>query len=259
MALSRAIFREYDIRGIAGKDLTEETATAVAGAYAAFLGEKGIRGAVAVGRDNRPSGERLHRALVGGLLAAGIDVIDIGVVPTPLAYWSQHKLDVVGGVQITGSHNPAEYNGFKLGLNRSSIYGPDIQHIYDLAVAGRFPRGKGSLREQDIVDSYVADVTARVGAISRDLKVIIDCGNGAGSVVAPKLFKSLGIEPRCLFCESDGTFPNHHPDPTVPKNLEYLITAVKKNRADIGIAFDGDADRIGVIDESGDIIWGDYL
>src|SRR3954466_11967194 len=171
MALSRAIFREYDIRGVAGKDLTEEVATAVAGAYAAFLAEKGVKGAVSVGRDNRPSGEGLHRALISGLLAAGLDVVDIGIVPTPLAYWSQHKLDVVGGIQITGSHNPAEYNGFKLGLNRSSIYGADIQHIYDLAVSGEFPRGKGRLRSQEIVDDYIDDITARVGKLSRDLKV----------------------------------------------------------------------------------------
>jgi len=227
VAISRAIFREYDIRGIAGKDLTEEVATAVAGAFAAFLTEKGVRGAISVGRDNRPSGEGLHRALVAGLLASGVDVVDIGIVPTPLAYWSQHNLDVIGGIQITGSHNPAEYNGFKLGLGRNSIYGAEIQRIYDLAVAGKFPRGKGSLRHDDIVDRYVDDIAERVGRLSRDLKVIIDCGNGAGAVVAPKLFPRLGIKPRCLFCESDGTFPNHHPDPTVPKNLEDLIAAVK--------------------------------
>ena len=259
MALSRAIFREYDIRGVAGRDLTDEVATAVAGANAAVLAEKGIKGSVSVGRDNRPSGEALHRALVAGLLAAGVDVVDIGIVPTPLAYWSQHKLDVVGGVQITGSHNPAEYNGFKLGLGRSSIFGADIQHIYDLAVAGKFPRGKGQLHNREIIDDYIDDITARVGKLSRNLKVILDCGNGAGSVVAPRLFPKLGIQPRCLFCESDGTFPNHHPDPTVPKNLEALIAAVREDRADIGIAFDGDADRIGVIDDTGDIIWGDYL
>ncbi len=259
MALSRSIFREYDIRGVAGKDLTEDAARLVAGAYAAFLAEKGVKGALAVGRDNRPSGEKLHPALVDGLLAAGIDVVDIGIVPTPLAYWSQHNLDVVGGIQITGSHNPPEYNGFKLGLGTTSIYGADIQHLYDLAVAGKFPRGKGTLRSEMVIDRYVDDIATRVGMLSRQLKVVIDCGNGAGSLVAPQLFPKLGIKPRCLFCESDGTFPNHHPDPTVAKNVEALIAAVKKDRADIGIAFDGDADRIGVIDNNGDIIWGDYL
>ena len=259
MALSRAIFREYDIRGVAGKDLTEEAARLVAGAYTTFLAEKGVQGAIAVGRDNRPSGEKLHPALVEALLACGIDVVDIGIVPTPLAYWSQHKLDVVGGIQITGSHNPPEYNGFKLGLGTTSIYGADIQHLYDLAIAGKFPRGKGSLRKEEVIDRYVTDIATRVGKLSRDLKVVIDCGNGAGSLVAPQLFTKLGIKPRFLFCESDGTFPNHHPDPTVPKNVEALIAAVRKDRADIGIAFDGDADRIGVIDNTGEIIWGDYL
>ena len=259
MALSRAMFREYDIRGIAGKDLTEEAARVVAGAFAAFLGEKGVKGALAVGRDNRPSGEKLHAALVAGLLAGGIDVIDIGIVPTPVAYWAQHKLDVVAGIQITGSHNPPEYNGFKLGLETTSIYGADIQHLYELAVAGKFPRGKGTLRSEKVIDRYVADIANRIGTLSRQLKVVIDCGNGAGSLVAPELFPKLGIKPRYLYCESDGTFPNHHPDPTVPKNVEALIAAVKKDRADIGIAFDGDADRIGVIDDNGEIIWGDYL
>ena len=259
MKLSREIFREYDIRGVTGKDLTEEVATAVGGGYAMFLAEKRVKGALTVGRDNRPSGVGLHRALVDGLLASGVDVVDIGVVPTPLAYWSQHNLDVVGGIQITGSHNPPEYNGFQLGLGTKSIYGADIQHIYDLAVAGHFPRGKGRLRQAEIIDRYVDDIAGRVGKLSRKLKVVLDCGNGAGALVAPKLFPRLGIEPNCLFCESDGTFPNHHPDPTVPKNLQDLIAAVKRDRADIGIAFDGDADRIGVIDNAGEIIWGDYL
>jgi len=259
MKLSRAIFREYDIRGIAGKDLTEDVAYAVGGAYAEFLSEKGASGAVAVGRDNRPSGAALHRSLVKGLMESGVNVIDIGVVPTPLAYWSQHKLDVVGGIQITGSHNPAEYNGFKLGFEKNPVYGPDIQHIYDLAVARKFPRGKGKVTHEEVVEGYIEDICNRVGRLSRDLDVVLDCGNGAGSVVVPKLFSRLGIEPRLLFCESDGRFPNHHPDPTVPKNLEHLIAAVKKDRADIGIAFDGDADRIGVIDDAGEIIWGDHL
>jgi phosphomannomutase/phosphoglucomutase len=259
MPLSRAIFREYDIRGVVGKDLTEDVARAVAGAYAAFLAEKGARGPIAVGRDNRPSGEKLHIALVEGLLACGVDVVDIGIVPTPVAYWSQHNLDVVGGIQITGSHNPPEYNGFKLGLDKTSIYGADIQHLYDLAVAGKFPGGAGIIRTERVVDRYIDDIVARVGNLARDIKVVIDCGNGAGSVVAPKLFPTLGVKPSFLFCESDGTFPNHHPDPTVPENLSALIDAVRSEGAELGIAFDGDADRIGVVDDTGEIIWGDYL
>ena len=259
MSLSRNIFREYDIRGVAGRDLTEEAATAIAGAYAAFMGERGIKGSLAVGRDNRPSGESLHRALVGGLLASGVDVVDIGVVPTPVAYWSQHKLGVAGGIQITGSHNPPEYNGFKLGLETKPVYGSDIQRIYDLAVGAKFPKGKGRLSSEPVIDRYSDDIVQRVGKLERNVKAVIDCGNGAGALVAPKLYSRLGIKPRCLFCESDGTFPNHHPDPTVPKNVEDLIAAVKRDGAEIGIAFDGDADRIGVVDEGGEMIWGDYL
>jgi phosphomannomutase/phosphoglucomutase len=257
--LSRAIFREYDIRGVAGRDLTEDVARLVGRSFAGLLGERGVKGPLAIGRDNRPSGEGLHRALVAGLLESGVDLVDIGVVPTPLAYWSQHNLDVVGGIQITGSHNPPEYNGFKLGLGKTSIYGADIQHMYDLAMDGKFPTGKGATRSEDVIERYVDDIVARVGKLSREMKVVIDCGNGAGALVAPRLFPRLGITPKYLYCESDGTFPNHHPDPTVEENLRALISTVKSEGADIGIAFDGDADRIGVIDSAGDIIWGDYL
>jgi phosphomannomutase/phosphoglucomutase len=259
MALSRAIFREYDIRGIAGKDLTEDAARLVARSFAALLAERGVKGRLAIGRDNRPSGEALHQSLLAGLLESGIDVIDIGVVPTPLAYWAQHNLDVVGGIQITGSHNPPEYNGFKLGLGKTSIYGADIQHLYELALGGKFPTGKGSVRREDVIQRYVDDIAGRVGKLSRDMKVVVDCGNGAGALVAPRLFPRLGIDPKYMYCESDGRFPNHHPDPTVEKNLLPLIAAVRNVRAEIGIAFDGDADRIGVIDDEGQIIWGDYL
>ena len=257
--LSRDIFRENDIRGVTGKDLTPEVARVVGRAYAAFLAEENVSGVIAVGRDNRPSGVDLHRELVAGLLESGLDTVDIGVVPTPLAYWALHNLNVVGGIQITGSHNPPEFNGFKLGLGTRSIHGADIQHIYELALGGIFPRGKGCARTEEIIDRYVDDIVARVGPISRQLKVVADAGNGAGALVAPLLFKKLGVPIRCLFCESDGTFPNHHPDPTVPENLRDLIAAVKSEGADVGIAFDGDADRIGVIDHTGEIIWGDQL
>ncbi len=259
VALSSEIFREYDIRGVAGKDLTPEVARLIARAYAAFLSGKNVSGAIAVGRDNRPSGVDLHHEIVAGLLESGLDVVDIGVVPTPLAYWAQHNLNVGGGIQITGSHNPPEFNGFKLGLGTRSIYGQEIQRIYSLAVAGDFPSGTGRSRDEQIIDRYVDDVVERIGQIDRPLKVVVDAGNGAGAVVAPLLFEKLGVPVRCLFCESDGTFPNHHPDPTVPENLRDLITAVKGDAADVGIALDGDADRIGVIDHTGEIIWGDQL
>jgi phosphomannomutase / phosphoglucomutase len=257
--LSQNTFREYDIRGVTGKDLTPDVARLVARAYAAFLSQSGVKGEIAVGRDNRPSGIDLHRELVAGLLESGLDVVDIGIIPTPIAYWAQHNLEVAGGIQITGSHNPPEFNGFKLGVGTRSIYGDDIQKIYQLAVAGQFPSGKGNLRNEEIVDRYVEDVGQRIGKISRKINCVVDCGNGAGAIVAKKLFDRIGVDAHILFGESDGTFPNHHPDPTVAKNLEDLIASVKERKAEIGIAFDGDADRIGLVDEEGTIIWGDQL
>jgi phosphomannomutase / phosphoglucomutase len=257
--LVRDIFREYDIRGITGKELTPDVARVVGRAFAAFLDERGIRGSVAVGRDNRPSGDGLHDALVAGLTESGVNVIDIGVVPTPVAYWAQHNLDVVAGIQITGSHNPPEYNGFKLGVAKASIYGDDIQRIYQLASAGVFPSGAGSKRDEPVIDRYIEDIVNRIGRISRPLRVAVDAGNGVGGLVAPKLLAKLGVDVTCMFCDSDGTFPNHHADPTVPENLEALINEMYKGGYDFGVAFDGDADRIGVVQQNGDIIWGDYL
>jgi phosphomannomutase/phosphoglucomutase len=259
MAISPGIFRQYDIRGIVEHDLTTEVATALGGAYAALMRERGVRGAVAVGRDNRPSGDALRDALVGGLTAAGVDVVDVGVVPTPLLYWSLHHLDVVGGIQITGSHNPPEYNGFKLCFGTESLHGHDIQHLLHLITTGAAPAGAGSVRHEEVVDRYVADVAARIGPISRPLKVVYDCGNGAGALVAPQLMRALGLDAVGLFTESDGRFPNHHPDPTVPGNLQDLIAAVREHGAEIGLAFDGDADRIGMVDGEGRIVWGDHI
>jgi len=257
--LSRTIFREYDIRGVTGKDLTPEVARGVGRGYATFLLNQNIKGTVAVGRDNRPSGNSLHAELVAGLLECGLDVVDIGVIPTPLAYWAQHNLDIVGGIQITGSHNPPEFNGFKLGVDKRSIYGDDIQRIYEIITAGQFPSGTGTLRSEDVIDRYVEDVGARIGKISRPIRCVVDCGNGAGALVARQLFDRIGVPARILFGESDGTFPNHHPDPTVPENLDDLIKAVHDDKSELGIAFDGDADRIGLVDEDGEIIWGDHI
>jgi phosphomannomutase/phosphoglucomutase len=259
VTLSRNIFREYDIRGVTSKDLTPDVARLVARAYASFLKAAGVSGEIAVGRDNRPSGTELHREFVAGLLESGLDVVDIGIVPTPLAYWAQHNLGVAGGIQITGSHNPPEFNGFKLGIGNRSIYGQDIQKLYEIAVARDFPEGKGALRSEEVIDRYVEDVGQRIGRISKAVNCVIDCGNGAGAVLAKKLFDRIGVPAHILFGESDGTFPNHHPDPTVPANLTDLIAAVKERRAEVGIAFDGDADRIGVVDEDGTIIWGDHI
>lgn len=259
MTLVRGIFREYDIRGITGTELTPDVARVVGSAFAAYLDERGVRGSVAVGRDNRPSGDGLHDALIAGLIECGVNVVDIGVVPTPVAYWAQHNLDVVAGIQITGSHNPPEYNGFKLGVDKASIYGAGIQRIFELASAGVFPKGSGSRRDEAVIDRYIDDVVNRIGRLSRPLRIAADAGNGVAGLVAPKLFAKLGVDVTCMFCDSDGTFPNHHADPTVPENLEALINEMYKGGYDFGVAFDGDADRLGVVQQNGDIIWGDYL
>lgn len=259
MTIAPGIFRQYDIRGVTGKDLTPEAAEGIGRAFSAYLADHNIRGAISVGRDNRPSGPALRDALVRGLTECGVNVVDVGVVPTPLVYWTLHRLDVAGGIQITGSHNPPEYNGFKLCVGHESLHGTEIQRLYQYISAGKFPSGKGSVRQEAIIDRYVDDIVARTGKLSRRLKVVIDCGNGAGSLVAGKLFSKLGIDATYLFCESDGNFPNHHPDPTVPENLHDLIEAVRSKRADVGVAFDGDADRLGIIADNGDIIWGDHV
>jgi phosphomannomutase/phosphoglucomutase len=263
MPISQTIFRQYDVRGIVGRDLTTDVAFALGRGYAAYLARHGIAGAVAVGRDNRPSGAALRDALVAGLTGAGVDVVDIGVVPTPLLYWALHHEPVVGGIQITGSHNPPEYNGFKMSVGTGSLHGDGIQSLYQLVIGSEFPSGTGTVREVAVIDRYVADIAQRIGPIrwpdGRPLRVVYDCGNGAGALVAPQLMAALGVDAVGLFTESDGTFPNHHPDPTVPENLEDCIAAVRREGAVLGVAFDGDADRIGVVDGTGRIIWGDHV
>ena len=260
MTIASAIFRQYDIRGVVDRDLTPDAVRAVGTAYTALMEERGLTGSVAVGRDNRPSGRLLRDALVDGLTSGGVDVVDIGVVPTPTLYWSLHHVGVVGGIQVTGSHNPPEYNGLKLSLGTTSLHGADIQRILELT---RLPRQRrrrrGNVREQPVLDSYVADLVTRIGPLRRPIQAVFDCGNGAASLVAPDLFARLGVRGRGLYCESDGTFPNHHPDPTVPENLADLIDAVRDDGAEIGLAFDGDGDRIGVVDDTGEIVWGDRL
>ena len=259
MSVASGIFRQYDIRGVVGEDLTVEAAREIGRAYAALLAERRIRGTIAVGRDNRPSGPMLRDALVAGLVSCGVDVIDIGIVPTPVLYWTLHNLPVAGGIQITGSHNPPEFNGFKLCVGHGSLHGEEIAHLHALIQKGEFPGGKGGTLAEDVLDRYIADVVQRTGTLSRPLKVVIDAGNGVGALVARPLMEGLGARATYLFCDSDGTFPNHHPDPTVVENVQDLIAEVKKQGADIGIAFDGDADRIGVIDHTGEIIWGDHI
>jgi phosphomannomutase/phosphoglucomutase len=259
MSIASGIFRQYDIRGIVDADLTVDAARAIGGAYAAFMFERGVSGEVAIGRDNRPSGDKLRDALVEGLVDAGVNVVDIGVVPTPMLYWSLHHLPVIGGIQITGSHNPPEYNGFKLCFGTESLHGRDLQHLLDLIRSNAAPKGQGTTRCEDLMDRYVADIVQRTGPLSRPMKVVYDCGNGVGALAAPQLMRALGADAVGLFVESDGSFPNHHPDPTVPENLEDLIAAVKREGAELGIAFDGDADRIGLVDDQGRIVWGDHI
>jgi phosphomannomutase/phosphoglucomutase len=257
--IAAGIFRQYDVRGIVGRDLTPGVARAIGQGFAALLAARGIAGTVAVGRDNRPSGGALRDAMVEGLTGCGVNVVDVGVVPTPLLYWALNHEAVVAGIQITGSHNPPEYNGFKLCVGTDSLHGDGIQALREIIERGDFPAGHGAVRSAAIIDRYVDDVVARTGPLARRLRVVFDCGNGAGSLVAGQLFGRLGLDASYLFCESDGTFPNHHPDPTVLENLQDLMTAVRSRGADLGIAFDGDADRIGVVDATGTVVWGDHI
>jgi len=254
------IFREYDIRGIVGEDLDPGVAEAVGRAYGSELGARlgGPRPRVAVGEDNRPSSPAMRAGLVRGLRAAGCDVLLLGTVPTPVAYFSEYELGADGAVQITGSHNPAEYNGIKMTMGRGSVYGETIRRLLRRIRAGDVAGGEGRLETVDPLPAYVADVAGRFRP-ARPVKAVVDCGNGTGAVVAVELLRAAGLEVVPLHCESDGTFPNHHPDPTVDEYVQDLIAAVRREGADVGIGFDGDADRIGVVDEQGRIVRGDVL
>lgn len=257
--IDSGIFRQYDIRGVVDRDLTESAVYAIGRGFAALLVERGVPLRVVVGRDNRPSGTRLVAALVRGLTQCGVAVIDIGVVPTPAVYWSLHHIDVAAGIQVTGSHNPPEFNGLKICVGTASLHGDGIQRLRVLAEEGAHPVGVGSVMTTSVLERYVDDLVTRTGTLSRPLKVVADCGNGAASLVARGLLERIGADVTMLFDESDGTFPNHHPDPTVVENLQDLIASVRSTHADLGIGFDGDADRIGIVDGAGTIIWGDYL
>ncbi|MGD2068537.1 MAG: phosphomannomutase/phosphoglucomutase [Gemmatimonadota bacterium] len=260
MTPAEHIFRQYDIRGIVGDDLTEDVAEGVGRAYATLLRERtGVDGPeVVTGYDNRPSSPRLSEALVRGLTAGGARVVHVGTAPTPVVYWAEKTLGTDGCVQITGSHNPPEWNGIKMTVQGRAIYGDTITGLRDRIVSGDLASGDGSVEERDVLDDYVADVTGRF-EIARPVRVAVDCGNGTASVVAVELLEALGAEVTPLYCESDGTFPNHHPDPTVDENLAELVEEVKSSRCEVGIAFDGDGDRIGVLDEEGNVVRGDLL
>jgi phosphomannomutase/phosphoglucomutase len=256
--ISSTIFREYDIRGLVDQDLTEEAVNAVGQGLGTLVRAAG-GSRVVVGRDCRLSGERFARAMLAGLEATGADVVDIGVVPTPLTYFAANTLDVHGLCMITGSHNPPEYNGLKVGVGKTTLHGQGVQELRALVQSGRFSTGNGRTTTHDIVTPYRAFVRQNLKLGPRRLKVVVDAGNGTGGVVAVPLFRSLGLEVVPLFAEMDGRFPNHHPDPTVEKNLEHLKAKVHETGADVGIAYDGDADRVGAVDERGTVLWGDQL
>jgi len=250
-----AILRAYDIRGLVDKGLTVETVTALGQAIGSAAAEAG-QSAIVVGRDGRESSPRLAAALREGLMQAGREVIDIGEVPTPLMYFATYHLGTGAGVAVTGSHNPADYNGLKTIINGAPFWGDDIQALGRRIAEGRLVSGNGSERSIDILPAYRERILSDV-SLKRPLKVVVDCGNGVPGAVAPDLLEALGAEVVPLYCEVDGRFPNHHPDPTVPENLSDLIASVRAEGADLGLAFDGDGDRLGVVDENGHIIWAD--
>jgi phosphomannomutase/phosphoglucomutase len=259
-ALPSQIFREYDIRGVWGKDLTEEIVAAIGRAYSVYLKEKTGKEnpKITIGRDVRLSSPPMFAALSGAILKSGIDVIDIGMVPTPLQYFSLFTLPVDGGVMITASHNPAEFNGMKLSVGRDTLFGEKIQEIRKYAEAGKSVRGSGTMSVHEIIPEYAAHMKKQFTSFE-GLNAIVDCGNGVAGLVAPALIKELGGKIRELYCEPDGRFPNHHPDPVVPENIKEMIGEVKKGLGHIGIGYDGDADRLGIVDEGGDMVWGDKL
>jgi len=255
-------FREYDIRGIVGTDITEDLAYRLGKAYAAMLPADESR-QIAVGRDVRLSGPTLQTAVMRGLTDAGCNVVDIGINPTPLAYYAVYRLDMGGCIMVTASHNPGEYNGFKMMVGKSSLYGDDIQQLkilmqQDIADADI----AGHITTHSVVDDYSRFVTSDCPLshpATHPLKVVIDAGNGPSGIIAAPIYRRLGCEVIELYCEPDGSFPNHHPDPTIAENMADLADSVRQHHADLGIAFDGDGDRIGIVDAQGKIVWADML
>lgn len=256
--VNREIFREYDIRGLVHPDLTDEFAILIGQGLGTCVRRAGGQ-RIALGRDCRLSSPRLHEAFLKGLISTGCDALDLGIVPTPLTYFAANTLAVDGLAMITGSHNPADYNGFKLGIGKTTFWGQEIQRLRAIIEAGDFEKGQGQIKPWNVVHPYLDFIAQEIGTLRRPLKVVVDAGNGVGGLIALPMLRALGCEVIPLFCEPDGRFPNHHPDPTVEENLGALITAVREAKADLGIAYDGDADRIGVVDEQGAILWGDEL
>jgi phosphomannomutase/phosphoglucomutase len=255
--LKPTIFREYDIRGIAETELLSPDVAELGRGLGTLLQRKSGR-SINLGRDCRLSSTRLRDALLEGLMAAGCEVTDIGVVPTPLLYYSAVHTRADGAVMITGSHNPAEFNGFKTVCGQGTLHGETIQEVLHTIQRRDFLSGKGSVQALDVIDAYLNQVAPQF-AFERRIKVVFDGGNGTAGPVVHRLLQRLNVEAIELFFEMDGRFPNHHPDPTVPANLRHLQEAVKAHKADLGVAFDGDSDRIGAVDENGEVIYGDML
>jgi len=257
MKINPQIYREYDIRGVVDKDLTPDIVRRLGQGFGTYMANRDNFKLV-VGRDGRLSSKTFKEALTEGLTSTGCNVVDIGLCPTPVYYFSIFHLDQDGGVMVTGSHNPPEFNGFKVSVGKSTIFGEEIQDLRRLIEKGEFITGNGTLSEIEIIRPYQEHIRKNI-RLKKKMKVVIDAGNGTAGVVAGPLLRDLGCEVEELYCEIDGRFPNHFPDPTIPGNLKDLIGRVKKLRADVGIGYDGDADRIGVVDDRGNIIWGDQL
>ena len=257
MNINPYIFREYDIRGKVVEDFPPEVVVLLGRAFGTLVNRSGGK-EVAISGDIRITTPDLISYFKEGVLSAGVDIINIGIVPTPVNYYSLFKLDVAASVQITGSHNPPEFNGFKLSLHKKPVYGDQIQLIKNFIDKLDFDVGEGSETRYKILPDYHSMIKSKIN-IEREMKIVMDCGNATGSINAPTIFKDLGIQLTELYCEPDGSFPNHHPDPTVEENLKDLIDEMKTGKYDAGIAFDGDADRLGVVDETGEIIWADQL
>ena len=255
MKVPAEIFRAYDIRGVVGKTLTAPIVREI-GRALGTVGQERNAATFAIGRDGRLSGPEFARALAEGLNAAGADVIDIGMAPTPVAYFAAHQLGCGSCVAITGSHNPPDYNGLKIVVGGSTLYGDEILDLRNRIEAGRLASGKGKRSEATVLDAYVKRIASDV-KLARKMRIAVDCGNGVAGMLAPQLYRALGCEVEELYCEVDGRFPNHHPDPSVPKNLQELISRVKNSSSEIGIAFDGDGDRLGLVTKDGEIIFAD--